>query len=43
VKRLVVIGYNASGTPIFTKTMTLATAQSILPNHMYPIPTIQIN
>ena len=43
VKRLVVIGYNASGTPLFTKTMTLTTAQSITRNHMYPIPTIQIN
>ena len=26
VKRLVVIGYNAGGTPLFSKTMTLATA-----------------
>ena len=43
VKRLVVIGYNASGTPLFSKTMTLATAQPIARNHMYPIPTIQIN
>lgn len=43
VKRLVVIGYNASGSPLFTKTMTLANAQSIERNHMYPIPTIQIN
>lgn len=43
VKRLVVIGYNASGTPLFTKTMTLANAQSIERNHMYPIPSIQIN
>ena len=43
VKRLVVIGYNASGTTLFTKTMTLANAQSIERNHMYPIPSIQIN
>lgn len=43
VKRLVVIGYNAGGTPLFSKTMTLATAQPIARNHMYPIPTIQIN
>ena len=43
VKRLVVIGYDDNGTPLFTKTVTLAPAQSILPNHMYPIPTIQIN
>ena len=43
VKRLVVIGYNASGTPLFSKTMTLANAQPIAHNHMYPIPTIQIN
>ena len=43
IASIVVIGYNASGTLLFSKTMTLATAQSILPNHMYPIPTIQIN
>ena len=43
VKRLVVIGYIATGTPLFSKTMTLATAQPIARNHMYPIPTIQIN
>lgn len=43
VKRLVVIGYNASGSTLFTKTMTLANAQSIERNYMYPIPSIQIN
>ena len=43
VKRLVVIGYDNSGTPLFTKTMTLSSAPYIERNHLYTIPTIQIN
>ncbi|MBR5353225.1 MAG: hypothetical protein IK126_05880 [Bacteroidales bacterium] len=43
VKRLTVIGYDTDGTVLFTKTRSFTTAQPIERNHMYSLPTIQIN
>ena len=43
VKRLTVIGYAADGSVLFTKTRSFTTAQAIERNHMYSLPTIQIN
>lgn len=43
VKRLTVIGYDADGAELFAKTRSFTTAQAIERNHMYSLPTIQIN
>lgn len=42
VKRLTVIGYASDGSVLFTKTKSFTNAQ-IDRNHMYSLPTIQIN
>ena len=43
VKRLTVIGYDTDSSVLFTKTRSFTTAQAIERNHMYSLPTIQIN
>jgi len=41
VKKLVVTAYSVEGTQLFVRTKELATAQSILPNHIYPVPEVE--
>lgn len=43
VKYLTIKGYSATGDELFTKTKELETATAIIRNHMYNIPTIEIN
>lgn len=40
VKKLVVTAYSVEGTQLFVRTKELPTAQTIQPNHIYPVPQV---